>query len=347
MEEGRRILASKGKSKATKEEVNKMDEGGFRFNFIGARGREGKEFTLRAVHNYKCKWDARTMHLPPIDMNFPDDQKYRAMRIQIAQQVTGLGCTCYVAFEERGMRKWLEERKEARQLWVTVIDNEDTGPCEEKVFTIFFVKHEDDCKWKNKGEIRLNPIVTEKKGRELKNEVSKVTNSETEAQGCECEIDFATMEDLETEMKINQGNVYVLVYEEPGEGDEGLGDSQWAKEEGMVQVLATQDGHNTQSQALPRSRSFTGAKRTSQQGKQQPPPLQTPPSETEMDAAIQYVIKTMTGVAARSYQMYRGYLDRVAEKNQMREEIRKEVRKGIEDLRRELWEEMRSPRKQE
>ena len=44
-----------------------------------------------------------------------------------------------------------------------------------------------------------------------------------------------------------------------------------------------------------------------------------------MDAAMRYVIKTMTAVAARSDQMYREYLDRVAEKNHMMEEIRKEV----------------------
>ena len=177
--------------------------------------------------------------------------------------------------------------------------------------------------------------------------MSKVTNSETEAQGCECGIDFGTMEDLETEMTLNQGKVHVLVYEEPREEDEGLGDSQWANEEGTIQVLATQDGYDTQSQALPRSKSFTGAKKASQQGKQQPPPFQTPPNETEMDAAMRYVMKTITGVAARSDQMSRGYLDRVAEKNQMMEEIRREVRKGIEDLRRELREEMRSPREQE
>ena len=62
---------------------------------------------------------------------------------------------------------------------------------------------------------------------------------------------------------------------------------------------------------------------------------------------MRYVIKTMTGVAARSDQMYRGYLNRVAEKDQMMEEIRKEVRKGMEDLRRELREEMRGRKEQE
>ena len=207
------------------------------------------------------------MHLPPVDMKVPDDQKYRAMRTQITQQVKGLGCRCHIAFEERGMRKWIEERKEAKQVWVTIIDNEDPGPCDEKVFTIFFAKHDDDCKWKDKGEIRLNPIATEKKGRELRNEVTRKTNGETEAQGCECGIDFGTMENIETELEMNRGKVHVLVYEEPGEEEEGLEDSQWAGE-GTVQVQATQDGHNTQSQALPRSTAFTGAKKTGQQKNQ-------------------------------------------------------------------------------
>ena len=62
-----------------------------------------------------------------------------------------------------------------------------------------------------------------------------------------------------------------------------------------------------------------------------------PPEETELGAAMKYVIKTMTGVAARSDQMYREYLDRVAEKDQLMAEIRKEVRKGLEDMKRELW----------
>ena len=287
------------------------------------------------------------MHLPPIDMDVPEDQKYRAMRTQITQQVKGLGCACYIAFKEREMRKWIAEKGNTRQAWVTVIDNEDPGPCEEKIFTIFFAKHDDDCKWKGKGEMRLNPWTTEKKGRELKNEVTKKTNSETEAQGCECGIDFGELGDIETEMKMNGGKIHVLVYEEPDEENEGLENSQWAEEEGTVQVQATQTGHDTQSQALPRSKSFTGAKKARQQGGQQPPPFQTPPSETEIDAAMRYVIKTMTGIAARSDQMYRGYLDRVAEKDQMMVEIRREVRKGIEELRKELREEMRTPREQE
>ena len=351
MKEGKRIL--EGGKQETEEEGTQGTEGvGDRtwerekgFDFLGKKGREGKEFTIRAVHSYRCKWDARTMHLPPIDMNVPEDQKYRAMRTQITQQVKGLGCTCYIAFEEREMRKWIVEKGNARQAWVTVIDNEDPGPCEEKIFTIFFAKHDDDCKWKGKGEMRLNPWTSEKRGRELKNEVTKKTNSKTEAQGCDCGIDFGELGDIETEMKMNGGKIHVLVYEELSEEDEGLENSQWA--EGTVQVQATQDGHDTQSQALPRSKDFTGAKRAGQRGGQQPPPFQTPPNETEMDAAMRYVIKTMTGVAARSDQMYRGYLDRVAEKNQMMEEIRKEVRKGIEELRKEMREEMRNPREQE
>ena len=230
---------------------------------------------------------------------------------------------------------------------MSVIDNKDPGPCDEKIYTIFLAKHDDECKWKGKGEIKLNPVTTEKKGRELKDEGSKKTNGETEAQGCECRIDFGTMENLETEMKMNQGKVHVIVYEEPGEEEEDLEDSQWANQGGAVLVQATPDGHDTQSQALPKSKSFIGAKRASEQGRQQPPPFQTPPNETEMDAAMRYVIKTMTGVAARSDQMYRGYLNRVAEKNQMMEEIRKEVRKGMEELRRELREEMRGRKEQE
>ena len=347
MDEGRRKLEEGERAQEGKEEANKIGKEGLGFNFLGAKGREGREYTLRAIHSYKCKWDARTMHLPPIDMNVPEDQKYRAMRTQITQKVKELGCTCYVAFEERGMRKWIEGKRGEKQAWVTVIDNEDPGPSEEKIYTIFFTKHDEDCEWKGKGEIKLNPISTEKRGRELKDEVSKKTNSETEAQGCGCEIDFDTMGNLETEMKMNQGKVYVVVYEEPGEEEEGLENSQWASQGEKILVQATPDGHDTQSQALPRSRNFTGAKKASEQRKQQPPPFQTPPNETEMDAAMQYVIKTMTGVAARSDQMYRGYLNRVEERNQMMEEIRKEVRKGMEDMRKELREEMRGRKEQE
>ena len=202
----------------------------------------------------------------------------------------------------------------------------------------FTRSREDETIWSERPRYR---------GRELKNEVMKKTNSETEAQGCDCGIDFGELGDIETDIKMNGGKIHVLVYEEPDKEDKGLEDSQWAEGRGTVQVQATQDGHDTQSQALPRSKDFTWAKRASQQGRQQPPPFQTPPNETEMDTAMRYVIKTMTGVAARSDQMYRGYLDRVAEKNQMMEEIRKEVRKGIEELRKEFREEMRSPREQE
>ena len=286
LDEGKRVIERRKETQETKEEENKKEEGGQGFNFLGKKGREGKEFTLRAVHSYKCKWDARTIHLPPIDMNVPEDQKYRAMRTQITQQVKSLGCTCYIAFEERGMRRWIAEKGNTRQAWVTVIDNEDPGPCEEKIFTIFFAIHDDDCKWKGKGEMRLNPWTSEKRGRDLRNEVVKKTNSETEAQGCECGIDFGELGDIETEMKMNGGKIHVLVYEEPNKEDEGIEDSQWAEGEGTVQVQATQTGHDTQSQALPRSKDFTGAKRASQQRERQPPPFQTPPSETEMDAAI-------------------------------------------------------------
>ena len=79
----------------------------------------------------------------------------------------------------------------------------------------------------------------------------------------------------------------------------------------------------------------------------EPPPFQSPPERTEMNAAMEYVIKTMAGVAARSDQMYRGYLDRVAEKEQMLKEIRNEVRKAVEEMRREVREEMRCARNQE
>ena len=135
MEEGRRILEEDGKTQDEEEEANKEGKEGFGFNFLRARGRKGREYTLRAVHNYKCKWDANTMHLPPIDMNMPEDQKYRAMRTQITQKVKELGCTCYIAFEERGMRKWIEEKKGEKQAWVSIIDNEDPGPCDEKIYT--------------------------------------------------------------------------------------------------------------------------------------------------------------------------------------------------------------------
>ena len=146
-----------------------------------------------------------------------------------------------------------------------MIDNEDPGPSDEKIYTIFFTKHDDDCKWKGKGEIKLNPITTEKRGRELKDEVSKKTNSETKAQGCGCGIDFGTMENLETEMKMNHGKVYVIVYEEPGEEEEGLENSQWASQEGAILVQATPDGQDTQSQALPKGNDFTGARKASEQ----------------------------------------------------------------------------------
>ena len=177
--------------------------------------------------------------------------------------------------------------------------------------------------------MRLNPIKTEKRGGELKREVAKATNAETEAQGCECDVDFDTMGNLEMEMIMNQGKVHVVIYEEPEEEEEGLEASQWHATSGQVQVKATQDGHNTQSQALPKSRSFTGARMKVKTKKtNEPPPFQSPPERMDMNAVMEYVIKTMAGVAARSDQMYRGYLDRVAEKEQMLKEIRNEVRKA-------------------
>ena len=319
------------------------------FTYAGKKGRKDREFILSAIHSYKCKWDTQTMHLPPIDIGVPTDQRYRAMRTQVTQQVERLGCKCYIAFEERRMREWLEKQgEETKQAWVIVMDHEDPRPGDERTITIFFAKHKDECKWKGKGEIRLNPIETEKKGGELKREVAKATNAETEAQGCECDVDFDTMENLETEMMMNQGKIHVVIYEEPEEEEEGIGASQWSTTSGQIQVKATQDGHDTQSQALPRSRDFTGARMKAQAKRtSEPPPFQTPPERREMDTAMEYVIKTMAGVAARSDQMYRGYLDRVAEKDQMLREIRNEVRRAVEEMRKEIREEMRKAKGQE
>ena len=183
------------------------------------------------------------------------------------------------------------------------MDSDKPGPSDETIFSMFFTKRKDDCEWRGKGEMKLNPIRTEKRGGELKTEIRKRTNEETEAQGCGCEIDFGTLADLETEMPMNQGKVHVIVYDEPEEEEGGLEESQWAKGRNTLQVKATQDRHDTQSQALPRSRSFTGAKKARKEEQQHPPPFQTPPEETELEAAMNYVIKTMTGVAARSDQM--------------------------------------------
>ena len=77
------------------------------------------------------------------------------------------------------------------------------------------------------------------------------------------------------------------------------------------------------------------------------PPFQTPPEKKGIDAAMEYVIKTMAGVAARSDQMYRGYLDRVAEKEEMMKEIRSEMRKAVEEMRKEIREEIRQAKTQE
>ena len=141
--------------------------------------------------------------------------------------------------------------------------------------------------------------------------------------------------------------MHVVIYEEPEE--EGLEVSQWNAKEGQVQVKATQDGHDTQSKALPRSRDFTGANKIAPMKKltSELPPYQTPPDQNEMNAAMEDMIKTLTGVAARSDQMYRGYLDRVAEKEQMMKEIRTEMRKAVEEMRREIREEVRNAKNQE
>lgn len=81
---------------------------------------------------------------------------------------------------------------------------------------------------------------------------------------------------------------------------------QWADKGGTLQVQATPDRYDMQPQALPRSKSFTGARRANKEQmkkQQQPPPFQTLPEETGLDTAMQYVVKTMTGVAASSDQM--------------------------------------------
>ena len=190
-------------------------------------------------------------------------------------------------------------------------------------------------------------MKTEKRGGELKREVAKKTNAETEAQGCDCNVDFDTMGNLETEMMMKHGVVHVVIYEETEE--EGLEASQWNAKEGQVQVKATQDGHDTQSKALPRSRDFTGAMKIAPMKKQtgELPPYQKPPEQIEMNTAMEYLIKTLMGVAARSDQMYRGYLDRVAEKEQMMKEIRTEMRKAVKEMRREIREELRNAKNQE
>ena len=63
-EEGEKELQEQQGNPGRKEEANKMRKEGLGFNFLGKKGIEGDEFTLRAVHGYKCKWDTKTMHLP-------------------------------------------------------------------------------------------------------------------------------------------------------------------------------------------------------------------------------------------------------------------------------------------
>ena len=128
MEEGRKLLVGEGKQD---------------FTFLGKEGRKGKELILSTVHSHTCKWDAQTMHLPPIDIGVPEEQRYKALRTQVTQQVERLGCKCYVAFEERRMRRWLEgQNREARQAWVIVMDSEDPRPGEDETITIFFTNHD-------------------------------------------------------------------------------------------------------------------------------------------------------------------------------------------------------------
>ena len=245
-ERGTAIWMAEGKKLLEEEEGEKEDSRTREFLYIGKEGRKDKEFVLSAIHSYKCKWDTQTMHLPPIDIGVPADQRYRAMRTQVTQQVERLGCKCYIAFEEWRMREWLgKQDKETKQAWVIVMDHEDLKPSDERRITIFFTKHKDGCTWKGTGEMRLNPIITEKRGGELKREVAKVTNAETEAQGCDCDVDFDTIGNLETEMMLNQGKVHVVIYEEPEEEEDGLEASQWSTTSGQVQVQATQDGHDT------------------------------------------------------------------------------------------------------
>ena len=55
------------------------------------------------------------------------------------------------------------------------------GPSDERIFLMFFTKHEDDYEWRGKGEMMLNPIKTEKRGGELKTEIRKKMNGATEA----------------------------------------------------------------------------------------------------------------------------------------------------------------------
>ena len=48
-------------------------------------------------------------------------------------------------------------------------------------------------------------MKTESRRGELKSEIAKKTNAEMEAQGCECDVDFGTMDNLDTEMMMNKG----------------------------------------------------------------------------------------------------------------------------------------------
>ena len=58
-----------------------------------------------------------------------------------------------MAFEERKMKQWINEHGDKKQAWVTVIDSDEQGPSDEKIFSMFFTTHKDDCEWKGKGEM--------------------------------------------------------------------------------------------------------------------------------------------------------------------------------------------------
>ena len=86
-ERGTAIWMAEGKKLLEEGEREEESLGAGEFLYMGKTGRKDKEFVLSAIHSYKCKWDTQTMHLPPIDIGVPADQRYRAMRTQVKQQV--------------------------------------------------------------------------------------------------------------------------------------------------------------------------------------------------------------------------------------------------------------------
>ena len=158
MEEGRKLLV----------------EGRQDFTFLGKEGKRGKELILSAVHSHTCKWDAQTMNLPPVDIGVPEEQRYRALRTQITQQVERLGCRCYIAFEERRMREWLgKQSEEERQAWVIVMDGEDPRPSEEKIISIFFHHTRPRLQMERKGGDKAEPHQNREKRRRVKKRSSE------------------------------------------------------------------------------------------------------------------------------------------------------------------------------